>query len=73
LHFCAKEILCLLSVHVSVLLNRYGVNDRDTIAYGEGYTVDFGVVLLMTRKSTEATIADFDANGMIWGCAFCIL
>jgi len=44
-------------------LKRYGVNDRDTIAYGEGYTVDFGVVLLMTRKSTEATIADFDANG----------
>jgi len=54
--------------HVPVLirilhLSRMGANSSDDIAYGTAFSIDFGVISILTRQDATATVNNFDSNG----------
>lgn len=44
-------------------LCRNGANTSDGIAYGPAFSVDFGIIALLTRQETAASLENFDENG----------
>jgi hypothetical protein len=42
---------------------RNGANTSDGFAYGPAFTVDFGIIALLTRQETAASVENFDENG----------